>query len=412
MRIFIHDYAGHPFAVELSRLLATAGHHVLHGYAGALQTPRGDLDRRPHDPPTFSCRQIKMDPEYTQFKYNFWKRRSMEIAYGKECAKIIREWQPEVVLSANTPTETQEFLLMATKDIGARFVLWIQDFYSIAVDKLVRKKLPLVGRFIGGHYKRMERGQFISSDHIVTITSDFIPILEDEFGIPATKVTTIPNWAPIESLPVTPKQNPWSEEFGLDNSFVFLYSGTLGMKHNPDLLLQLALQFREVPEVRVLVISEGIGADWLLQKKHAHELKNLHVLAYQPFPVLSQVMAAGDVLVAVLEADSGVFSVPSKVLTYLCAQRCLLLAVPSVNLAARIIKENDAGMTVEPSDTAGFLAAAQELFSNRAKADACALRARAYAEAHFGLDDIAQRFASVLDLPPLALARTKEPAVC
>jgi colanic acid biosynthesis glycosyl transferase WcaI len=413
MRLFIHDYAGHPFAVELSRLLATAGHDVIHGYAGALQTPRGDLSRRPDDPPTFHSRQIKMNPEYTQFKYNFRKRRSMEIAYGKECAEIIREWQPEVVLSANTPTETQEYLLKATKQIGARFVLWIQDFYSIAVDKLVRKKLPLIGRFIGDYYKRMERSQFVSSDHIVTITNDFVPILEKEFGIQRSKVTTISNWAPIESLPVTPKHNPWSEELGLDRHFVFLYSGTLGMKHNPDLLLQLALKYQDVPDVRVLVISEGIGADWLLQKKHALDVKNLHILAYQPFSVLSQVMATGDVLVAVLEVDSGVFSVPSKVLTYLCAQRPILLAVPSVNLAARIIQTNQAGLTVEPADTEGFLAAADQLYTDPSAAEACAQRGRQYAEDHFTLHDIAQRFASVLGLPPLPKKKTaQEPAIC
>ena len=413
MRIFIHDYAGHPFAVELSRYLAAAGHEVLHGYAGSLQTPRGDLARKPTDAPTFSSRLINMNPEYVKFKYSFLKRRRMEIEYGYECAAVINEWRPEVVLSANTPTEAQQHILNATKNLNARFVLWIQDFYSIAVDKLVRKKIPIFGRLIGNYYRSMDRAQFHASDHIVAITDDFIPILVNEFGISTKKVTTISNWAPIESLPVTPKHNAWSDEFGLDDQFVFLYSGTLGMKHNPDLLLQLALKYTDVPGVQVLVISEGIGADYLLREKRRQQLKNIHVLAYQPFNVLSQVTASGDVLIAVLEVDSGVFSVPSKVLTYLCAERPLLLAVPEVNLAARIIKENAAGLTVEPADTEGFLAAADRLYQDGALARQCAINGRRYADNNFSLSAIAERFAPVLGLPALpAPTPREEPVLC
>ena len=46
MRILVHDYAGHPFQVQLSRELARRGHEVRHAYASALQTPRGELVKR------------------------------------------------------------------------------------------------------------------------------------------------------------------------------------------------------------------------------------------------------------------------------------------------------------------------------------------------------------------------------
>lgn len=399
MRILIHDYAGHPFAVELSRALAAQGHPVLHAYAGSLQTPRGDLARRKDDPSTFESLQVEMDSQYSRFKYSFLRRRKMEIEYGRRCATLISEWKPEVVLSANTPTETQRFLLQASKSIGARFVLWIQDFYSIAVDKLVRKKIPVLGFLVGNYYKRMDRRQFQSSDHLVAITDDFIPILDGEFGIENSKVTTIPNWAPIDTLPVLEKENPWSKEYGLHDRFVYLYSGTLGMKHNPDLLLQLAIQNKENDHVRVLVISEGIGARWLIEQKMALGLTNLYVLAYQPFSLMPQVLAAGNVLIAVLEEDAGVFSVPSKVLTYLCARRPLLLAVPEVNLAARIIVETRAGLTVAPSDGAGFLAAARELLDKKPAAGEMADNGRTYAESTFQIGDILKKFAPVLNLP-------------
>ena len=131
------------------------------------------------------------------------------------------------------------------------------------------------------------------------------------------------------------------------------------MKHNPDLLLGLALQYRGDPSVLVVVVSEGIGAEWLRKESAARGLDNLLLFPYQPFAMLPDLLASGDVLVSVLEEDAGVFSVPSKVLSYLCAGRALLLAVPAENLAARLVRENHAGLTVAPADKTGFLRAAE-----------------------------------------------------
>lgn len=396
MRLLIHDYAGHPFQIQLSREMARRGHTVLHAFAGELQTPRGELTRRPDDPAGFSVQEVAMDPDYAKYKYSFRRRRIMEIAYGKRLAALITEWKPDAVLSSNTPTETQQPALAATHKAGGRFLMWHQDFYSIAVDKLVRKKIPVLGALIGKYYRRMEKRQLQDCDHIVSITRDFVPIMEKEFGVTPEKVSVIPNWAPLETLPVLPKDNEWSRGKGFHDKFVYLYTGTLGMKHNPDLLLQLALQCRQTPGAQVIVISEGIGADWLRARISEHALTNLTVLPYQPFADMPKVLATGDVLVAVLEEDAGVFSVPSKVLTYLCAARPLLLAVPAVNLAARIIQEETAGLTVPPSGTAEFLTAAARLMNEPDTRHSMALRARSYAEANFTITTIGDRFEQLL----------------
>lgn len=46
--------------------------------------------------------------------------------------------------------------------------------------------------------------------------------------------------------------------------------------------------------------------------------RNLEVLPFQACEGLRGVTGAADVLIAILEADAGVFSVPSEVLSYFC----------------------------------------------------------------------------------------------
>ena len=396
MKILVHDYAGHAFPVPLSRGLAARGHEVAHAFASSLQTPRGELCRREGDPEGLAFHEIAMDPEYAKYKYSFVRRRSMEIAYGRAAAAFIRSWKPDVTLSGNTPTETQEPISRAAIEMGGRFYYWVQDFYSLAVDKLLRKKIPIAGAWIGSYYKMLERKQFERASGIVAITGDFTPILRDSFGVPESKVAVIPNWAVLEALPVRPKDNPWSRRMGLHDKFVFLYSGTLGMKHNPALLLELARAHRGNPDVRVVVVSEGIGSDWL--KKEGTGLDNLVLLPYQDFADLPDMLASGDVLASVLEEDAGVFSVPSKVLSYLCAGRPILLAVPAVNLAARIVRDHEAGLTVPPADMGGFLKAADELFANAAERERRGANARRYAEATFDIEETTRKFEALFQI--------------
>jgi glycosyltransferase involved in cell wall biosynthesis len=396
MKILVHDYAGHAFPTSLSRELANRGHDVVHAFASSLQTPRGDLVKRAGDPTSLEFREIAMDPEYTRYKYSFVRRRSMEVAYGHAVSDFIARWKPEAVISGNTPTDTQKHITRATRVSGGRFYYWVQDFYSLAVDKLLRKKIPIAGALIGAWYRKLDRRQFQDSAKVIAITEDFAPILSREFGVEPSRIAVVPNWALIEEIPALPKDNAWSRRNGLHDKFVFLYSGTIGMKHNPAMLLELAKRHAGNPEVRVVVISEGIGSDWL--RKHAAEegITNLVLLPYQSFANLPMVLASGDVLTGILEKDAGTFSVPSKTLSYLCAGRPLLLAIPPDNLAARITADHRAGLIVPPDDLEGFLSAADTLHSSADLRAEFSTNARAYAEATFPIARIADTFEAIL----------------
>ncbi|MBK1882374.1 glycosyltransferase family 4 protein [Luteolibacter pohnpeiensis] len=396
MKIVVHDYAGHAFPISLSRALAERGHDVVHAFASSLQTPRGELTRRVDDPSGLQFREIRMNPDYPKHKYSFRRRRSMEIEYGKEVARFIDSWKPDAVLSGNTPTETQEPITRATTANNGRFYYWVQDFYSLAVDKILKKKIPVAGSLIGSWYRHLDRRQFSRSSRIIAITSDFTPILSNEFGVDADKVDVIPNWALIDEIPLLPKDNEWARRHQLHDQFVFLYSGTIGMKHNPAMLLELALRHRDSPDVKIVVVSEGIGAEWLKKEGEKAGLTNLKILPYQPFAELPAVLATGDVLIGILEKEAGTFSVPSKTLSYLCAGRPLLLALPLENLAARITATQRAGLMVEPDDIDGFLSAADHLLDSDHLRIELAGNARRYAEETFPIHKTAATFEQIL----------------
>jgi putative colanic acid biosynthesis glycosyltransferase WcaI len=319
----------------------------------------------------------------------------MELDYGCQLSALIGRKRPDVVISANTPTEPQWEVARMCSSCGILFVPWIQDFYSVAVAKLAKKKLPVLGNLIGWWYGHLERQTLRRASAVVAITDDFVPML-GQFNVPANRTSVVPNWAPLDELPQRSRRNAWSASHGLDDKFVFLYSGTLAMKHNPDILRQLAVGFGNEARVRIVVISEGPGADYLRTEKTVQRLTNLEILPYQKFEEMSEVLGSADVLVAILEAEAGVFSVPSKVLSYHCAGRAILGGMPLQNLAAKIILQNQAGLCTAPNDVTGFLAAAEALYADGQLRDQCGKRARRYAEANFDIQAIGDRFEEII----------------
>ena len=392
MRILIHDYSGHPFQVQLSRTLAKRNHKVLHLYCSSFQTPRGTVQELDTDCDNFSCRAIELSRPFE--KYRFTKRIFQEIEYGNLLVKEVEKFKPDILISANNPLDPQRILLKYCKKNKIKFIFWLQDIYGYAINKLLTRKLSIIGRVIGSYYMRSEMSMLRESDRIIIISEDFSKILQAA-KIPENKIKLIHNWAPLEELKMQDKDNLWSREHALHDKLCMVYTGTLGLKHNPELLVDIALALRDQSQIRIVIVSEGLGADFVKKKKEEHKLDNLIVLDFQPFELIPEVMGTADILIAILDRDAGVYSVPSKVLTYHCAGRPLLLSVPKENLSARLVEELETGIVVPPHENDRFLNAVKRLIGDGGLRQKYGKNARKYAESTFDIEKITDKFEKI-----------------
>jgi colanic acid biosynthesis glycosyl transferase WcaI len=166
-----------------------------------------------------------------------------------------------------------------------------------------------------------------------------------------------------------------------------MYSGTLGMKHRPELLWELTERFRDRADVVTVVIAQGAGADWLREKASASPARSLKILPFQPYERHAEVLASSDVLVTLLDSECGSFAIPSKVLAYMCAGRAQLVAAPLENLASRTVCRAGGGVATVAEPDAFFGAAAQML-SEPDQLRELGTNARAYAEKTFCIERI------------------------
>lgn len=391
MRILLHDYSGHPFQVELSRELSRRGHEVTHSYCDAYTSGKGHLSAEPGE-------TIRFDPigvGVVIAKMSFGKRLLQELRFGVELVRQVRRTRPDVVMASNVPIPTLVILALVLRLRGIPWVLWHQDVQAVAIRSFAGTKLSraftVVAALIGAGEKWCAR----RAAAVVVIADSFVDV-HRRWGT-AAKTTVIPNWAPLEEIRPVTRLNDWSHEHGLDEVRTLLYSGTLGLKHNPALLVALARQVIDNGQpVRLVVVNQG-PAEQVLRDEAARLDVPLLLLPFQPYERLSEVLGSGDVLVVLLEQDAGAFSVPSKTLSYLCAGRPILGLMPAENLASTLVARVE-GCVLPPradslpaaAEWIGSVLADDELSGNLGKA------ARALAEKEFALATCADSFESIL----------------
>ncbi len=404
-RIVVHDYSGHPGQAQLSRALARRGYEVTHQHCPSYTTGRGSLEHGAGDPATLIFEPVKMDGTFA--KYAALTRLRQELQYGRTAAHAIAAQDPAVAVISNVPLLAHSVLARRLSRRGIPMVFWHQDIYSEAIGVTVRRRIPLLGGVLAGVADRIERTIARRSVAIVAISPTFLERLS-EWGV-ASKTMIVPNWAPIDELPVHPPDNAWRQRVGLSENLVVLYSGTLGVKHDPSILAELAAGLRHThPGARVVVVSEGKGRDWLEAHAARGGVDNVVLLDFQPYEELPEMMASADLLVAILEPDASKFSVPSKVLTYLCSSRAVLGVLPLDNSVAEILSNEEAGVVVDPSDRARVVEEASALLNDPDRRHAMGQAGRRYAEQTFNPETAADQFLQAFGDLVAAPSRTRQ----
>ncbi|WP_336115124.1 glycosyltransferase family 4 protein [Streptomyces sp. PTD9-10] len=399
MRILVHDYSGHPFQAQLSRELARRGHDVVHSTCTAYVSGKGNLAG---DSP--GLRFATIGDTTRLRKEAYFHRLHQETRLGLELARQVRREKPDVVLLSNLPIPVLVVTAAVLGRLRIPWVLWHQDVTTVALKTFaaarVAKSMGLAAKVFGAGEKWSAR----QASAVVVIADSFVRVHE-RWGT-AGKVTVIPNWAPLDEIVPVARTNAWSTEHGLNDVRTVLYSGTLGLKHNPVLLVQLAERLRERGDpVRLVVVNDGPAVPVLREAAAARGVE-LTLLPFQPYERLPEVLGTGDVLVVLLGPDAGEFSVPSKTLSYLCAGRPVLGLMPADNLAAQLLHQ--AGSAVLPPEESALDGAAswvRTVLADPAHAERLGKESRALAEREFALEDCASRFEDILRKVSAASAR-------
>ncbi len=328
-------------------------------------------------------------------KDNLFKRWAQERQYGNHAVTQLHQWRPNVIISGNTPLEAQKKIMDWASASAVPSIFWLHDLLSVAAGSILSRISKVFGYLVFRYLSKLEISSLSKASHIVSISDDFSLYLK-RWEIESTKVSVIPNWGPIEQIPVLPRKNRFSERHGLDDKFVVLYAGTLGKKQSIRLIAEAAAKLSADAHIRFVVATDQRGHDLLDRQINGRRPTNLVRLPLQPAPLYPYLLASADVCLVSMDRRAGSYCVPSKLWSAFCAQKASVVAVDSTNYSARITAGIDAGIIVPPGSVSDCVTAIRKLKTDTGTRLAMGRKARQYAEQRFPIARIADAFEAIL----------------
>lgn len=218
--------------------------------------------------------------------------------------------------------------------------------------------------------------------HTITVISERFRERLLAKGVEGSKLVVIPNFVDTEFVAPGPRQNPFSAQHQLDNQFVVLYAGNIGLTQNFETILAAAQQLTDLPDVRFLVVGDGTRREWLVEQLAKGAYPNVVLLPYQPRSVVPQIYATGDVCLVPLKRGTGKETFPSKIYTIMAAKRPVIAATDPDSELADLVNRADCGWAIPAEDVDALAQAVREAYVDHTQRQQKAEHGYRYVLAH------------------------------
>jgi glycosyltransferase involved in cell wall biosynthesis len=185
-------------------------------------------------------------------------------------------------------------------------------------------------------------------------------------------------------------------------SFVVMYIGTISRVYDIAILVKLAKQLENCPDLVVVVMGEGEAKSEILQEQSRRRLRNLIILpSVRDHSLVPYIINLADVCVIPLGSSLDPLAnmaykseVSTKLFEYCaCGKPVICLGRGE---QGDIVTRSNAGEVFDAKDLAGLTNAILHLRSDRARLEQYARNSRALAEGLFSIENTAKRLESVV----------------
>lgn len=239
----------------------------------------------------------------------------------------------------------------------AKFIYNIQDFNPEQVLAVGYAK----SRFITDVMMAFDKFSCKRSDLVITVGRDLVETVEKRFkGKKVPETVMINNWIDENEIYPLPENNEhvlaFKKKYGLDNKFVIMYSGNIGLYYDLENLIKVIERFgtgtrtADGREVVFAFIGAGTVLDKLVSYVKEHNMDNVKFIPYQDKADLIYSLNAGDVHWCVNAKGIKGVSCPSKYYGLAAAGKPVIGVLESGSEVRCLIEDTRGGLCCEPGE--------------------------------------------------------------
>lgn len=270
---------------------------------------------------------------------------------------------------------------------SVRFVLDIRDIWPESVESVgaVRNKILLK------QGEKLASYIYHRADHI-TCTSPGIQKLLSVHGLPArtlTNITVLPNGAELDIFRPDISGNHIRRIWNLENKFVVLYTGNLGLAQAPEIFIKTAAFLKEQRDIIFLIVGAGVLKEKMEQAAMQKNLINIVFTGTRPRSEMPAFVAAADVcIIPYKKADTFRSTFPSKMFDYMAGAKPIIINLKGE--ASELINEADCGLLAEEENAKDLVEKILFLKNNSSKMERLGAAGRQFVEKNYRREKIAE----------------------
>lgn len=269
----------------------------------------------------------------------------------------------------------------------AKYVYNIQDFNPEQVDVVGFSKSQKIIKLA----KAFDKLSCKCSDCVIVVGRDMQQTLEQRFkGKKVPNNAVINNWINEEEIyPLASEHErvqQFKEQYGLQDKFVIMYSGNIGLYYDLENIIKVIGEFKEREDVVFAFVGDGTVKKEIEEYSIQKQLSNVIFIPYQKKEDLIYSLNAAHVhLVTNQKGIKGV-SVPSKVYGVMATGKAILGVLEKGSEAELLISNSQCGITVEPQDYDSIKQAIEQLINQKDEIRLMGLKGRHYLEKYLTKD--------------------------
>jgi colanic acid biosynthesis glycosyl transferase WcaI len=323
---------------------------------------------------------------YVPKRVNSMRRVLHEVSFvATSLLRALVQRRPDAMLIISPPLGLALSAVLLSRRWGVPYVFHVPDLQP---DAAVELGMLGVGPLVRGLYA-LERLAYRNAALISTLTEPMRQRIISK-RIPSDKVKLFSDWAAPEFFQIALEDRGagFRVAQGLDDTFMVLHAGNMGLKQGLNVVLDAAELSRGDTGVAYLLVGDGAAQTSLKTRAAARALSNVRFMPLKPHDEFMQMLAATDVSLITQQRVVANIVFPSKTLTIMAAGRPVIASVNAESEVARVVKDAGAGLVVEPENPSALLDAIQTLRHKPQERHAMGVRAREYAQARWDRDRI------------------------
>ena len=280
--------------------------------------------------------------------------------FKKAIQKYFYNIKFDLVIYPTPPITFASVVKYVKKRDNSKSYLILRDIFP----QNVRDLGLLNNQLLFNYFRRKEKQLYDISDHIGCMSEGNIKYVLEHNSVDGNKLEILYNWGKIihnnEAITID-----YKKKYGLENKFVAVFGGNIGLPQELEFLLELAKEYKDRSDIIFLIIGKGAQKEKIINIINSNKLSNVMIIDYIPRNGYRSLLKQCDIGLINLKRTFTIPNMPSKVVDYFNAGIPILASTDKNTDLKQFLQKINAGLWSETGDLEGYKSNFEKLLNDK-----------------------------------------------